>query len=369
MANSTEEALEKYRESIKKRTDGLCSVLSKITSGNFSVKSKIRVPEKEDEFTELRSTLQIMIEKLKEREAIQKDKEKALTTTIRTEEKRRMDVEQKMEGLREKAEKRAQKIRKETERLRERFISDASHELRTPLAVLQTNLDLLSSLERSTKAFSGQAVKDDVKDVVESSKIQIKNLTNILEELTLLSKGRKPEEFRQEICLAMIIQETMEELMALVEAKNLTCKMEVLEPDLKVMGDETMLKKLMRNLISNAVKYGKKGGMIEISLKRQKGKAEIRVVDDGPGIPVKDIPYVFERFYRVDKGRTKEKGGVGLGLAICKWIIELHGGVIEVKSIYGKGSVFKVFLPLRGSPESRVGYWDYRARRIVSTLE
>lgn len=353
-----EKKLKEYKEHVFKRLTGLMPILEEIVKGDFS--ERIKIPEEEDEFTELLVALNSMAESLAELEKIRKKKEEDQVAIIRAEERRRAFAEKLTMGLKEEIKKKTQKI-KETEKLRERFISDASHELRTPLTVLQTNLDLLDSL----KGPRGQQSKD-VEEVIESSRGQIKNLATVLEELSILSRGKRPEELRKEIEMGTVVQEVAKELRALAEAKNINYKVEILEQDLILMGDEGMLRKLVRNLISNAIKYGKEGGRVEILLKKQEGKAELQIKDNGMGISKKDLPYLFERFYRTDKGRSKERGGTGLGLAICKWIIELHGGEIEVESKLRKGSIFKAFLPLKGTWEDKESYWGYKLRKRAS---
>lgn len=267
----------------------------------------------------------------------------------------------KAEELRKEIKIKTQEI-KEVHQLRDHFIADASHELRTPLSVLQTNLDLLSSLGNLKGSFPYK----DFKESIEGGKNQVRLLTTIIEELSLLSRGKKPEELREKIKLGAIVQETVEELRPLAEVKDINYIIKILDQDLEVMGDEGMIRKLVRNLVSNAIKYGREKGKVEIILKKQKREAELQVRDNGIGIPQKDQAYIFERFYRTDGGRSKEKGGIGLGLAICKWIVKLHRGKIGVESKYGKGSTFKVFLPLKGSWEDKVGFWDYKIKKSSS---
>ncbi|MFH1890347.1 MAG: MEDS domain-containing protein [Candidatus Kuenenbacteria bacterium] len=306
-----------------------------------------------------------------ERKKTEEEKIKTQVIMI-AEQKKKVMAEKMAEKLKKEVEEKTQEVKEESQ-LRERFIADASHELRTPLSVLQTNLDLLSSLGNAKKPFAYK----DIKDSVEVSKNQIKNLTAIIEELSLLSRGKKPKELREKVKIETLIQEMAEELRPLAEAREISYKVNVIDRDsarnvsrsdaggLEIMGDEDMLRKLVRNLISNAIKYSNRKDKIRISLRKQKGEAELQVSDNGLGISKKDLPYIFERFYRTDKGRSKEKGGIGLGLAICKWITELHGGKIGVESQYGKGSTFKVSLPLKGSWEDKVGFWDYKIRKGV----
>jgi signal transduction histidine kinase len=103
---------------------------------------------------------------------------------------------------------------------------------------------------------------------------------------------------------------------------------------------------LFINLVDNAIKYTPNGGEVKLSLERDVTWVRVAIADSGVGIPAQDLPKIFDRFYRVDKARSRDKGGTGLGLAICKWIAEAHGGRVEVTSQVGKGSTFTVWLPV-----------------------
>jgi signal transduction histidine kinase len=113
----------------------------------------------------------------------------------------------------------------------------------------------------------------------------------------------------------------------------------------RVMGDPDRLKQLLLNLVTNALKYTPSGGKVTITVKQEAGNALMIVADTGTGIPKEDIPYIFDRFYRVDKARARQMGGSGLGLSIAQWIAEVHRGRIRVESELGKGSTFTVQLP------------------------
>src|SRR6185312_887848 len=114
-------------------------------------------------------------------------------------------------------------------------------------------------------------------------------------------------------------------------------------------GDHELLKRMILNLLDNAVKYTPESGEVFVGLARQNGNAQIVVRDTGIGIPEADQPYVFDRFYRVDKARSRELGGAGLGLSIVQWIVAAHEGKITVQSTPGKGSIFTVDLPLNSA--------------------
>jgi len=117
-----------------------------------------------------------------------------------------------------------------------------------------------------------------------------------------------------------------------------------------ILGDEDRLKQLLLNLVDNAIKYTQPGGSVQLSLAKDTGWAQLVVRDTGIGIPAEDLPHIFERFYRVDKARSRAQGGSGLGLAIVKWVVQTHGGAIKVNSIVGEGTTFTVTLPLYQAP-------------------
>jgi signal transduction histidine kinase len=117
------------------------------------------------------------------------------------------------------------------------------------------------------------------------------------------------------------------------------------EDQVQVIGDADRLKQLFLNLMDNASKYTPSGGTVTLSFAREGDWVRVAITDTGIGIPAQDLPRIFDRFYRVDKARAREKGDTGLGLAICKWIVDAHGGRIGVQSEVGKGSTFTVWLP------------------------
>ena len=128
--------------------------------------------------------------------------------------------------------------------------------------------------------------------------------------------------------------------------KGVKLKLEKDSPSIALNGDQEMIRRMILNLLDNAVKYTPAGGEISLALARQNGNAEIVVRDTGIGIPESAQPRVFDRFYRVDKARARAMGGAGLGLSIAQWIAEVHGGAISVASTPGQGSTFTVVLPL-----------------------
>ncbi|HTX17622.1 MAG TPA: ATP-binding protein [Bacteroidota bacterium] len=218
------------------------------------------------------------------------------------------------------------------------FSIDASHELRTPLTVMRGELELALRSKQTNEAY---------RQILASTLDEILRMSSIIENLLLLAKGdvgRSTIKF-EPVALAPIIKELHEDGEMLAERKHITVKLEAVD-DLAVSGDTVRLRQLVLNLLDNAIKYTPEHGTVSLSLVRENGSAKIVVQDNGIGIPREDQPKIFDRFYRVDKGRSREMGGSGLGLSIAQWITETHGGKIFVQSEVNKGSIFSVLLPL-----------------------
>ena len=146
--------------------------------------------------------------------------------------------------------------------------------------------------------------------------------------------------------VAEVLREACHQGSALAEAKQIAFQEQISVDSLWIQGDASSLRRLFLILIDNAVKYTPANGQVEVSLQRNDGYAVAEVRDTGIGIAETDLPNVFERFYRADKARSRESGGVGLGLSIGRWITEVHAGTIEVQSSQGRGSVFQIRLPI-----------------------
>ena len=218
------------------------------------------------------------------------------------------------------------------------FSIDASHELRTPLTVMRGELEL---------ALRSKQPNEGYRQILSSTLDEILRMSSIIENLLLLAKGDigKSTITFEQVALAPIIRELHEDGEMLAERKHIQMNLETVE-DLSVSGDTVRLRQLVLNLLDNAIKYTPEYGTVALSLVRENGSAKIVVQDNGIGIPPEDQPKIFDRFYRVDKGRSRELGGTGLGLSIAQWITETHGGKIFVQSEVNKGSTFSVLLPL-----------------------
>ncbi|MFP3975046.1 MAG: sensor histidine kinase [Chloroflexota bacterium] len=221
------------------------------------------------------------------------------------------------------------------------FTADASHELRTPLAAIEAE---------STLALQKQRTSEEYRKSLDFISQETNQMSGIIEKLLTLARadaGKEELEF-EEVDVYSLLKEVATDIEMLCRKKGLEFRLNDGEENLTVYGDRTKLKDLFSNLLNNAVRYTSSGS-VEVSLSREGGMIVVAVQDTGVGIPEEHIPNIFERFYRVDKARSRAEGGSGLGLAICWHIVDVHGGRIEVESEVGKGSTFRVSLPLSKS--------------------
>ena len=217
------------------------------------------------------------------------------------------------------------------------FSSDASHELRTPLTVLKGQSELVLSKPRS---------KGEYQEVVSSNLEEINYMSRILEDLLTLSKGDEGEISleKEPVELGNIIEEVSRQGEILASEKDIKIIVAYLEP-VTILGDAHRLKQMVWILIHNAIKFTLGGGEIKITLQDLDDTVYFTIKDTGIGIPEQDLPKIFDRFYRVDKARSRQEGGSGLGLAICKFIVDRHHGTIDVESKLGEGTKFKIRFP------------------------
>jgi len=221
-----------------------------------------------------------------------------------------------------------------------RFVADASHELRTPIAVLRGEAEVALGQERTPAEY--QQSLELIKDEAE-------RLSHIVENLFMLARQPidTPSLVQERVNLNEVVADCTRAAQVLATQKNLRLDVQAPLPQVSVSGDDEMLKRMLLNLLDNAVKYTPAGGDISVTLGSQNGNALIIVSDTGIGIPAADQPRIFDRFYRVDRARSRALGGAGLGLSIARWIVEGHGGSLSVSSSVGRGSVFTVDLPLK----------------------
>jgi len=226
-----------------------------------------------------------------------------------------------------------------------RFTADASHELRTPLTVIRGNLEfLLRHKQVSSEDFSSEEAREIMSQTLEETE-RLSIIVGQLMELTQLDSGEIELE-QEPFDLTELVTTTADQMQLLAEDKEVRLHTE-LKPQILFTGDRYRVKQVMLNLIDNAIKYCPAGSEIYIKLLNDHTKAVLEVTDNGPGIPDDSLSHLFDRFYRIDKARSRELGGSGLGLSICKSICEAHGGTIEVESEVAKGSTFRVLLPLK----------------------
>ena len=220
-----------------------------------------------------------------------------------------------------------------------RFTADASHELRTPVAVMRTRAEL--SLRKPRSA-------DEYRETVAQVHSELEKTSDLVERLMLLARADYGVEALQlsNENLGEIVREVCSQGKMLSEAKEISFCEEMPNHPVWVKADAQALRRLFLILIDNAIKYTPEGGRVDVVVGQENGFAIGEVRDTGIGIAPEDLPNVFERFYRADKARSRESGGVGLGLSIGRWIAEGHGGTIEVQSSLGGGSTFKLRLPL-----------------------
>jgi heavy metal sensor kinase len=219
-----------------------------------------------------------------------------------------------------------------------RFSADASHELRTPLTILQLELE---------GVVNNHALSEPLEELIGSALEETHRMSRIVESLLTISRldAGEAKLARVPLDLAGLVISASAEMKILAQEKSIELR-SFIESDIWVEGDRTRLQQVVVNLIDNAVKYTPAGGTIEVRVGCEGGRAILEVADNGTGIPAHAIPYVFERFYRVDKARTRASGGAGLGLSIVKSICAAHGAEIHVSSQEGQGSCFRVELPL-----------------------
>jgi len=226
------------------------------------------------------------------------------------------------------------------ERARTDFVANASHELKTPIAALKGFIDTL--VEDKTMP------ADTASHFLSRSSAQVSRLQGVVTDLLQLSRLESRDEDRAVLRVNLI--ELLRAVFTdkLQDAHLVGTTLETALPDeaVEVLGENESLEQLFTNLIDNALKYSPSGSVVRVVAELGKSTIKIQVIDQGIGIPVKDQARIFERFYRVDRARSREKGGTGLGLSIVKHITELHGGKVAVESVEGEGATFTVTLPI-----------------------
>ncbi len=222
---------------------------------------------------------------------------------------------------------------KRLERIRTEFLGNVSHELRTPIFSIQGYIETLLN----------GAIHDDKVNLHFLAKanqhtINLNNLLNDLIDISMIESGEMRMSFRY-FYVKEYLESIITEMKPLADEKSIRLELEPVRDKLQLFGDKNKLKQVLVNLLTNAIKYTESGSVI-IMVREEENAGQIVIKDTGIGIPEEDIPRIFERFFRVDKARSRVVGGTGLGLAIVKHIVEAHGSKVEVKSEAGKGSEF-----------------------------
>lgn len=216
------------------------------------------------------------------------------------------------------------------------LVQDASHELRTPLAAIRTNIEVTE--------MDPDATIEEYRDLVSTIKTQTDRLTRLSEDLLLLTNGDDARAEREPVAVGALIGEVLRELEPMAATRSVRLVSDA-SPDIEILTSPDLLYRCVLNLVDNAIKYSGDGSQVTVTARRENGRVTIAVADNGVGIDAESLPRVFDRFYRVDKGRSRREGGTGLGLAIVKQLVESLGGDVDVSSQVDVGTTFTVQLP------------------------
>lgn len=267
---------------------------------------------------------------------------KEMTQTVKDISERNLNLRLNVSGSKNELKELAQTFNEMMNRIEDyynrqkQFVSDASHELRTPIAVIQGYTDMLDRW--------GKNDREVLQESIDAIKNEAENMKELIDKLLFLARHDK-ETFvlqKEEFSLTEILQEIAKETQIIDSSHQINFKIEKEET---LYADKNRIKQAVRIFIDNALKYTPAGGEITISLGKEGSYLAIGIKDTGTGMTKEELGHIFDRFYRSEQSRTKEKGGHGLGLAIAKIIIVGHGGKIRVKSKVGEGSEFTLLLP------------------------
>ena len=227
-----------------------------------------------------------------------------------------------------------------TEAMRRDFVANVSHELRTPLSILRGYLETLLENPNQPPA--------ELLRIFEVMERHSNRLNLLVDDVLSLARLEGPGVALDltEVRLASFLRDIMRDWERKFAAKNLRTELEVADDLPALRADEARLQEVIYNLLDNAVKYSQPHGLISVRATRRQDHITLSVCDQGAGIPARDLPRIFERFYRADKARHRELGGTGLGLSIVKHIAQLHGGSVEAESALDRGTTVRVHLPL-----------------------
>ena len=228
--------------------------------------------------------------------------------------------------------------KQQTERMRKEFTGNVSHELKTPLQTISGYSELMAQ---------GLAKPEDIPQMAERILREARRMSTQVDQILTLTRMDEGLSVKQEpVNLDQVVNSVQQDLMQNAETSGVQLTVDGPDQPVTVSGDPALLRSVVFNLTENAIKYSAPDSHVQMELTTELGEAVIRIRDDGPGIAAEDQERIFERFYRVDKSRSRQLGGTGLGLAIVKNAVRLHGGTVSVSSEPGKGSVFEVRLPM-----------------------
>jgi signal transduction histidine kinase len=217
------------------------------------------------------------------------------------------------------------------------FVADASHELRNPLAIIRTNADVALA--------DPDASPDELRQTIATVKRAGDRMSLLVDDLLALARRQQPTLEHEPVDLGAAVAEASDDFMVPAETRDIVLD-RAIAPGVVVTGDREALKRVVANLLDNAVRLAPAGTRIRLATGSEGNRAWIAVADEGPGISPEDQPHVFDRFWRADKARARADGGAGLGLAIVRQVVESHGGEVRLHSKVGVGSSFVVWLPI-----------------------
>jgi len=246
-----------------------------------------------------------------------------------------------------------------------RFVADASHELRTPLAIMKADFEVAlrdeaggqvpprDSGEAGGQVPAGQT--DELREALGSGLEEVDRMSAIVDDLLLLSRiDAHQEELRfAPVDLVELVRGTAEGMRNIGEKVGVAVAVTAPSGAVTATADATHLERALRNVLRNAIEHSSPGGGVNVALTVAGDAAVVRVTDQGVGIAAADLDHVFDRFYRADSSRSRDRGGSGLGLAIARWIVERHGGAITAESTQGKGTTMALHVPLAGPRDQR----------------
>jgi len=228
-----------------------------------------------------------------------------------------------------------------SDRLRRELVANVSHDLRSPLASIQGYVETVIMKDAALDA----SQRNEILEVIYQNTTRLSRLVDELFELSRLD-AEQTQPNSEPFSMTELIQDVVLKFKPQAGQKVVSLENNLPEELSLVVGDVGMIERVLSNLIDNAIRYSSEGGTVSVELEKRDDRELVCVSDTGPGIPSRDLPHIFDRFYRVEKSRTRESGGSGLGLAIARRIIELHGSRIEAESTEGEGATFSFQLPV-----------------------